>query len=44
MKQRKYVYGFQQYEKLRSFGDSIYTGKASIVEDEEDQSNILKKI
>ena len=26
----KYTYDFQQFETIRSFGDSIYTGKISI--------------
>ena len=28
----KYIYDFQQYESIRSFGDSIYTPKANIAE------------
>ena len=44
MKQKKHIYDFQQYEKIRSFGESIYTGKAKLVEAEEDQSNLLKDI
>ena len=43
MKQKN-IYDFQQYETIRSFGESIYTQKASIVEVEEDQSNLLKNI
>ena len=27
-----YTYDFQQYDTIRSFGDSIYTGKISIDE------------
>ena len=27
MKQKKYIYGSQQYKTIRSFGDNIYTGK-----------------
>ena len=41
---RKYIYPFQQYEMIRSFGDSIYTGKINIVQDEGDQRNLLKNI
>ena len=41
---KKHIYDFQQYEKIRSFGESIYTGKAKLVEAEEDQSNLLKDI
>ena len=29
---KRYIYNFQQYEAIRSFGDSIYTRKANIVE------------
>ena len=29
---KKYLYNFQPYEMIRSFGDSIYTCKAKIVE------------
>ena len=38
----KYVYDFQQYDIIRSFGDSIYSGKINIDEAEIDQSNLLK--
>ena len=40
---KKYIYGFQHYEKVRSFGESIYTGKINIDESEMDQGNLLKK-
>ena len=36
-----YIFGFQQFERIRSFGDTIYTGKTSIDEAEMDQSNLL---
>ena len=36
-----YIYDFQQYEIIRSFGGTIYTHKASIVED---RNNLLKNI
>ena len=42
--QKNYTYDFQQYERIRSFGESIYNLKASIVETEEDQSNLLENI
>ena len=29
-KTNKYTYDFQQYENIRLFGDSIYTGKTNI--------------
>ena len=41
---RKYIYDFEQYKTIRSFGDSIYTRKANIVEAEADQNNPLKNI
>ena len=31
-KTNKYKYDFQKYETIRSFGESIYTGKISIDE------------
>ena len=31
-KANKYLYDFQQFETIRSFGDSIYTGKINIDE------------
>ena len=42
MKQKKYIYGSQQYKTIRSFGDNIYTGKLNIDEAEMVQSNLLK--
>ena len=27
----KYIYDFQQFETIRSFGNSVYTGKVEIV-------------
>ena len=30
---KNWTYDFQQYETIRSFGESIYTRKASIVDD-----------
>ena len=41
---KKYTYGFQQYKTIRPFGESIYTCKASIVETEYNQSNLLEKL
>ena len=43
-KTKNYIYDFQQYETIRSFGESIYTQNISIVEAQEDQSNLLKNI
>ena len=43
-KTKNYTYDFQQYETIRSFGESIYTSKASIVEADEDESNLLKNL
>ena len=45
MKQKKIIYMIFSNIKpllLSSFGESIYTHKANIVEAEEDQSNLLK--
>ena len=36
------THDFQQYETIRFFGESIYTGKINIDEAEMDQSNLLK--
>ena len=41
-KTNKYKYDFQQYETIRSFGDSIYAGNHNIDEAEMDQSNLLE--
>ena len=41
-KVNKYKYDFQQYETIRYFGESIYTGKSNIDEAEMDQSNLLE--
>ena len=38
---KKYIYDFQQYDTIRSFGDNIYTGKVNIDEAQMDQSNLL---
>ena len=43
-KTKTYIYDFQQYETVRSFGESIYTQNISIVEAQENQSNLLKNI
>ena len=40
----KYKYDFQQRETIRYFGESIYAGKTTTDEAEEDQSNLLKNI
>ena len=40
-KTNKYKYDFQQYDTIRSFGDSICNGKISIDEDEIDQDSLL---
>ena len=41
-KENKCKYDFQQYETIRSFGESIYTGIINTDEAEMDQSNLLK--
>ena len=38
------IYGFQQYETIRSFGDNTYIQKFNVDEAEMDQSNLLKNI
>ena len=43
-KTNKYLFDFQQFETIRSFGNSIYTGKINIDEPEMDQSNLLENI
>ena len=43
-KTNKCLCDFQQFETIRSFGDSIYTGKINIDEPEMDQSNLLENI
>ena len=35
-------YDFQKYGTIRSFGESIYTGKISIDEGKINQNNLLK--
>ena len=37
-----YIFDFQQCEIIRSFGENISIHKASIIEGEEDQYNLLK--
>ena len=44
---KKHIYEFQQYETLRSFGESIYNGKINkfnMDEREMHQSNLLKNM
>ena len=41
-KANKYLYDFQQFETIKFFGDSVYTGKVNIYEAEIDQSNLLE--
>ena len=41
-KTNKYLYNFQQFETIRSFGDNIYTGKINIDESETNQSNLFE--
>ena len=43
-KTKNYAYDFQQYETIRSFGESIYAGKISIHKAEMDQTNLLENI
>ena len=41
---KKYIYDFQQYETIWSVSESIYTRKASRVEAEKDQSNLIENM
>ena len=43
-KTNKHLYDFQQFETIRSFGHSIYTGKINIQRAEMNQSNLLENI
>ena len=43
-KANKYLYDFQQFETIRSFGDSTYTDKINIDEAEMDQDNLLQNM
>ena len=36
-----YIYDFQNFETIRSFGDSIYAGKVNLDEEEIDQTNLF---
>ena len=38
----KYKYDYQQYETMRSFGESFYSGKISIHEVDMDQTHLLE--
>ena len=40
----KYLSDCQQFERVRSFGDSIYTSKITIDEADMDQTNLLENI
>ena len=42
-KTNKYKYYIQQYEKIRSLGESVYADKINIDKTEMDQSNLLEK-
>ena len=39
----KYVYNFQQYETIRSFGKYIFAGKITLDNADKDQSNLLNE-
>ena len=41
---KKTLYDFQQFETIRSFGESIVRGKITISEAEEDRSNLLRNM
>ena len=44
VKRKDYLYDFQQFETIISFGNSIYTGKFNIKEAEMDQRNLLQSM
>ena len=37
------IYDFQNFETIRSFGDSIQAGKVNLDEEEIDQTNLFQK-
>ena len=41
---KKYIYDFQQFEKIRPFSDNIYTGKTNIDKTVMDQTNALENM
>ena len=43
-KTNKYKNNFQQYEMIRSFGESIYTDKINIDEAKMDQNNLIENM
>ena len=43
-KANEYLYDFQQFKTIRSFADSIYTGKINIDQAEMDQTNLLENM
>ena len=43
-KTNKYLYDFQLFATIRSFGDSIYTGKINKDKAEIDQSHLSEKM
>ena len=43
-KENKHKYDFQQYETIRSFGESIYAGKINLDKAEIDQNNLLENL
>ena len=40
----KYLYDFQQFQKVRSFRDSIFSGKITISEADKNQGNLAENI
>ena len=39
-----YIYDFQQFETIRSFGDNVYTRKINLDEARMDQRNLLENM
>ena len=40
----KYIFDFQQYATIRSFDESIYTGKINVDKDGSHQTNLLENV
>ena len=40
----KCIYGFQKFQTIRSFGDSIYNGNSTISETDQKQNSLLNTI
>ena len=43
-KAKNYIYDFQQFQTIRSFGENIYSGKININDTKMDETNLLENI